>query len=119
MKTQIKKSISLFLAVLMVLSCWVWVAPEKAEAASIDLETEYKVTVEWQLADRKGNYTGGNIKYKTVDNNGWGNESGEIIAVNSLSDCLENNKSYSKTFTTTNFPTRCQHTGRHLPPEDP
>ena len=32
LKTQMKKSISLFLAVLMILSCWVWVAPEKASA---------------------------------------------------------------------------------------
>lgn len=32
MKKQLKKSLSLFLAVLMMLSCWVWVAPEKAEA---------------------------------------------------------------------------------------
>ena len=33
MKKQLKKSLSLFLAVLMMLSCWVWVAPQKAEAA--------------------------------------------------------------------------------------
>lgn len=33
MKNQFKKSISLVMAVLMVLSCWVWVAPTKAEAA--------------------------------------------------------------------------------------
>ena len=32
MKKQIKKSFSLMLAVLMVMSCWVWVAAEKAEA---------------------------------------------------------------------------------------
>lgn len=32
-KTQLKKSISLLMAVLMLLSCWVWVAPTQAEAA--------------------------------------------------------------------------------------
>ncbi|MBR5437582.1 MAG: InlB B-repeat-containing protein, partial [Clostridia bacterium] len=32
MKNQIKKSLSLFMAVMMLLSCWVWVAPEKASA---------------------------------------------------------------------------------------
>ncbi len=32
MKNKIKKSLSLIMAVLMVLSCWVWIAPEKAEA---------------------------------------------------------------------------------------
>ncbi len=34
MKKQVKKSLSLFLAVLMMLSCWVWVAPQKAEAGA-------------------------------------------------------------------------------------
>lgn len=33
MKNQLKKSLSFVMAVLMILSCWVWVAPEKAEAA--------------------------------------------------------------------------------------
>ena len=32
MKNQLKKSLSLLMAVLMILSCWVWVAPDKAEA---------------------------------------------------------------------------------------
>ena len=32
MKTTFKKSISLMLTVLMVLSCWVWVAPTEADA---------------------------------------------------------------------------------------
>ena len=41
MKKQLKKSLSLFLAVLMMLSCWVWIAPEKAEAAA----NSYDVTV--------------------------------------------------------------------------
>ena len=43
---QAKKSFSLFLAVLMLMSCWVWVAPEKAEAAapnSYDVTVDYKV----------------------------------------------------------------------------
>lgn len=34
MKKQLKKSLSLFLAVLMMLSCWVWVAPQKASAVA-------------------------------------------------------------------------------------
>lgn len=34
MKKQLKKSLSLFLAVLMLMTCWVWVAPEKAEAGA-------------------------------------------------------------------------------------
>ena len=34
MKKQLRKGLSLFLAVMMLMSAWVWVAPEKAEAAS-------------------------------------------------------------------------------------
>lgn len=106
LKSQAKKSVSLFLAVLMVLSCWVWMAPEQAkvEAAKHTPLTQYTVTVKWQLVDRKGKYTGGNIKYKTLGD-GWGAESGEQTAVSSLGDCLTNNKSYSKSWTTTSFPT--------------
>ena len=32
MKNQVKKSLSLIMAVIMLMSCWVWVAPQKAEA---------------------------------------------------------------------------------------
>ena len=39
MKTLFKKSISLFLTVLMLLSCWVWVAPDKAEAVAASTST--------------------------------------------------------------------------------
>ena len=38
LKLQAKKSMSLFLAVLMVLSCWVWMAPEEAEVEAADAE---------------------------------------------------------------------------------
>lgn len=101
---QAKKSLSLFLAVVMLMSCWVWVAPEKADAAKFTPLTQYTVKVKWQLVDRKGKYTGGNIKYKTLGD-GWGSESGEQTAVSSLGDCLTNNKSYEKSWTTTSFPT--------------
>ena len=36
MKKQLKKSLALFLAVLMLMTCWVWVAPQKAEAGAPD-----------------------------------------------------------------------------------
>lgn len=45
-KVQTKKAISLFLAVLMVLSAWVWVAPEKAEAAAGQYYVKVYVNVE-------------------------------------------------------------------------
>lgn len=43
MKKQMKKGLSLIMAVLMVMSCWVWVAPTKAEAAA----SVYYVKVQW------------------------------------------------------------------------
>lgn len=49
MKKQFKKGLSLMMAVLMVLSCWVWVAPTKAEAVDADggdyyIEVDYTST---------------------------------------------------------------------------
>ncbi len=44
-KTYAKKSLSLFMAVMMLLSCWVWIAPQKAEAAV----GEYTITIKWNL----------------------------------------------------------------------
>ena len=47
MKKTFKKSISLIMAVIMVMSCWVWVAPQKAEAAA----GSYYVRVYYNLTD--------------------------------------------------------------------
>jgi len=105
LKLQAKKSMSLFLAVLMVLSCWVWMAPEEAkeaDAANIDFKTGYTVVVKWTISTEA--VTGGNIKYKTVSNSGWGTESGEVTTLNSMSNMTAVG-SYSHTFTTTDFPT--------------
>lgn len=41
LKTLAKKSMSLFMAVIMLMTCWVWIAPEKAEAA---VATNYGMT---------------------------------------------------------------------------
>ena len=51
LKLQAKKSMSLFLAVLMLMSCWVWVAPEKAAAADSPHEGYYWVEVRCKLTD--------------------------------------------------------------------
>ena len=50
LKLQAKKSLSLFLAVLMLLSCWVWVAPQ-AEAANDQHSGYYKVRVAGYVQD--------------------------------------------------------------------
>ena len=47
MKKTFKKSISLIMAVIMVMSCWVWVAPQKASA----VVGEYPVEITFNLED--------------------------------------------------------------------
>lgn len=55
LKSIAKKSLSLFLAVVMLLSCWVWIAPERAEAADPSPETGwYQVMVKVDISDTFG-----------------------------------------------------------------
>ena len=56
MKNQFKKSLSLIMAVLMLMTCWVWVAPSKADAA---LNVSYSVTVHFDVINTSEN--GGHI----------------------------------------------------------
>lgn len=82
MKKQIKKGLSLMMAVLMVLSCWVWVAPTKAEAAN---PGKYYVEVKWYANsteqkngpqwDEDGDGSSIGIKIDYVSNNGTGDTS--------------------------------------------
>ncbi|MBO5937763.1 MAG: hypothetical protein J6Q79_09180, partial [Clostridia bacterium] len=119
MKTQIKKTLSLFLAVLMVLSCWVWVAPEKAEAGNIELKTEYEVEVDFWIRDDQGATfnENGYLGYKSVNNNGWGGTETEVshtvISSFKNENAADGKPYYRKTerteftvkFTTKDFPT--------------
>ena len=78
MKTQLKKSLSLFLAVLMILSCWVWVAPEKAAAitndnvnTSVTVANKYRIKLGFALnndSEQSDTY----VEYKIwcIDQNG-------------------------------------------------
>lgn len=79
MKKQFKKSLSLIMAILMVMSCWVWVAPTKASAADpgkyyVEVvwyanSTEQKNPPQWDKND-DGSSIG--IKIDFVTNNGTG-----------------------------------------------
>ena len=83
MKKQLKKSLSLFLAVLMLMSCWVWVAPQKAEAAEYDF---YKVTIQFTVTNtcEGGGYV--KVHYWPLEDGKFNTEkSVEKIVVNSLS----------------------------------
>ena len=71
-----KKALSVFMAALMVLTAWVFFAPEKAEAA-----TAGKYRIAFAVYDNDNGSNGIDkltVKYKYKTNNGTGTESGEI-----------------------------------------
>ncbi len=75
-KTNFKKVFSVFLSVLMILSCWVWVAPHEhthAEAAA----TTYKWRVTVNATKGSSLYKDGNVVLNYITNNGTGS-SGSI-----------------------------------------
>ena len=73
-KTMFKKSISLIMTVLMIMSCWVWVAPIEAEAAAstptgfVNTESLNGLTVPSAVTMT----TTFNNRYKTTDNGNKG-----------------------------------------------
>ena len=69
MKNQVKKSLSLLMAVLMILSCWVWVAPEKASAVA----TPYYIKLISNVTDT-GDEDGSWVYVTYKDNNGQGTQ---------------------------------------------
>ncbi|MBQ1996065.1 MAG: hypothetical protein II237_07740, partial [Clostridia bacterium] len=74
MKKQLKKSLSLFLAVLMLMTCWVWVAPQKAEAGA---PGGYDVTIDFNcIGEINGGRAHADIYY--ITNNGTGSVAGPI-----------------------------------------
>ena len=81
MKKQFKKSLSLFLAVLMMLSCWVWVAPEKAKAGTA---TPYYVKIVSKVTDT-GNEDGSTLTITYKDTNGTGSTGTKVINFGQMS----------------------------------
>ncbi|MDD6526671.1 MAG: hypothetical protein PUF31_02485 [Oscillospiraceae bacterium] len=69
MKKQLRKGLSLFLAVMMLMSAWVWVAPEKAEAAE-----GYNYEVKVVMTDGSDGWDKGDLKIYGKSNNGQGSE---------------------------------------------
>lgn len=69
MKKQVKKGMSLFLSVLMLLSCWVWVAPTKAAAIS---GGNYTLRIGIWVENGSDNDTPASIEYGWYENNGRG-----------------------------------------------
>ncbi len=96
-KTYFKKSIALLMTIMMLMTCWVFVAPEKAQAAALG---NYTISVKFQT---NHDDTNGHIKvyyYTTMDENGnLGGAVTDEIHVNSIkSDVTGGNKG---TYTTT------------------
>ncbi len=100
--TYAKKTLSVFLTVLMLMSAWVWVAPEKASAASA---VEYPLSVTVYNTTKLNN--GGNIKvyYYEVNSDGTlGSTEIEHILVSSLTRDKDANPTYTDTIP--GFPVR-------------
>ena len=99
MKKQMKKSFSLFLAVLMLMSCWVWVAPQKAEAAA---PNNYTVELNFTVSDA---CNGGEVRADVthVANNGTGSATTTSWA---LDKCESDEGTYSLTKDFSGFPTK-------------
>ena len=99
MKKQLKKSLSLFLAVLMMLSCWVWVAPQKAEAAA---PNSYQVELNFTVNDA---CNGGEVRADITHaaNNGTGSSTTTSWA---LDKCESDTGTYSLTKDFSGFPTK-------------
>ena len=82
-KTHFKKAFSIFMACMMLLSCWVWVAPTEAEAASIN----YPITIRFSLntSSPSGHIRVYYFPWKS-DNSGFNTSdtSSSVIAINSF-----------------------------------
>lgn len=82
-----KKTLSVFLAVLMVLTAWVFVAPMEAEAATAG---KYKIAFCIYDNDNGTNgLTSLTVKYKTKANNGTGTESAEKSVTTDTTTALQ------------------------------
>lgn len=102
MKKQIKKGVSLFLAVLMLLSCWVWVAPEKAAAA----DTPYRLSITYYVDDPVNAGTA-HLIVKHKNKNGTGTETTTTNDVERMRTGSEG-ATYTDTFSYEGFPTQIQ-----------
>ncbi len=78
LKSQAKKSLSLLMAVLMLMSCWVWVAPTEAEAAGAEDGQYYvKIVADVDAYSEKVNTNDLKINYKLI--NGAGDSGSKTV----------------------------------------
>lgn len=111
MKKQMKKGLSLIMAVLMVMSCWVWIAPTKVEAADAG---KYTLSIEAQVENAADTAY---VIVKAKANNGtgsemWVNSGGALVSEEQTIDMGGNftnsdneGKAHTFTLTVNGFPT--------------
>ncbi len=103
MKKQLKKSLSLFLAVLMLMTCWVWVAPQKAEAGA---PSSYSLTV-YYTTPQQVKSGAIQVKYKTNNGTGsetWWNESSKAASSSVVNNTIAVGDSSSQRSVTYDLP---------------
>mgnify|MGYP003305301600 CR=1 FL=1 len=101
-KVYFKKTLSLFMAVMMLLSCWVFVAPTEAEAA---VEVSYQITLDWDFnVDNRAGHIA--VSYYKFSDDGKGIDVNSKVVDESLFNSFNDyGKGYqSKTFTIKGFP---------------
>lgn len=84
---QTKKAFSLFLAVVMLMSCWVWMAPEEAKAAEIEVKDTYEIEIKYTIS--RNTYGGGHFKVKYLENYGYGTEEKTTTILGSFSNATD------------------------------
>ncbi len=100
---QAKKSVSLFLAVVMLMSCWVWFAPEEAKVAqAASAKDDYEVSINYNVSVAALESV--TLTYYKHLGNGWESESGQITVSNAKGGTAIGNQSL-KFSTGNNFPT--------------
>ena len=76
-KNYFKKTVSLFLAIMMLMSCWVFVAPENADAANLTIY--YPVTINFNVTTALSNGGNAYVEYYPVTDSGTLDTSSDVL----------------------------------------
>ena len=112
-KTYSKKTLSVLMAALMLITAWVFVAPEKAEGISQSGSYTWRVRVNCSSSVRSGGWNSETLKVYGKGNNGTGSETTLFTKNNWYLDFTgwRENTWGEGDQTTTEFPTKVTYTG--------